>query len=250
MRIMTVDVEYDYETEKSESVPLMVPRLLDFFRARGMTATFFVLGKIAEKYPSLIKSIAKEHEVASHCYEHIPLQSLPEAAQREQLRKGKQAIEALSIPCEGVRAPYFMTGRDHARLVADAGFRYDSSQSTFFPGRYRHWPRSKPYVTNSIIELPVPNWFPLYPPAGLSYYRLFHPLSLVCKVPFMLYLHPCEFMVAPMTNDLSRIVRSVYARNQGERAWQLFTQLIDTTPGRWVSCRQYIKEIGLLPSWV
>ncbi len=240
---MTVDVEYDYETEKSDSVPLIVPRLLDYFRKKKITATFFVLGKIAEKYPAIVKDVAKEHEVASHCYDHVALSSLSIPEQENQLRKGKKAIEDLGIECNGVRAPYYMIEKNHFTLVKKVGFRYDSSISTFFPGRYAHMPQSKPFIREMVVEIPVPNWLPFFPPAGLSYYRFFYPLSKAFQLPSMIYLHPCEFMDAPITKELPRIIRNAYARNQGEKAWKIFTDLIERSDCEWKSCREYVKSL-------
>lgn len=240
---MTVDVEYDYETESSESVVSIVPRILEYFRNKGITATFFVLGSIAEKYPHIIKDIAKEHEVASHCYDHIALSSLSPDEQKNQLEKGRNAIEKFGIKCTGIRAPFYMAGKSHFELVRKAGFEYDSSISTFFPGRYSNlFASSKPFRKEGIIELPVPNWLPLFPPSGLSYYRFFYPFSKVFRLPYMIYLHPCEFMEATITRNLPSLVRKMYAKNQGERAWELFTGLIESSQCRWTSCSTYIKE--------
>lgn len=240
--VMTIDVEYDYETEKSDSIPLIIPRLLDYFKKKQITATFFVLGKIAEKYSSIIQEIAKHHEVASHSYEHIALQSLSLLEQEEQLMKGKHAIESLGISCDGIRAPYYMVGEGYFSLVRKLGFLYDSSISTFFPGRYFHVGRTKPYYLDGLVELPVPNWLPLFPPAGLSYYRFLHPFSRFFSLPYMMYFHPCEFLAAPITNDLPFVVRAVYGRHQGEKAWKLFTDFIEQHHCRWVSCREYIER--------
>ena len=240
---MTVDVEYDYETEKSEGIPRIIPRLLTYFREKKITATFFVLGKIAETYPHIVKTIAKEHEVASHCYDHVALSALSSVEQEQQLRKGKEAIDKLGIPCIGVRAPYYMISKDHFALVKKTGFLYDSSISTFFPGRYMHLPRFSPYQIQGITEIPIPNWLGIFPPAGLSYYRFFYPLSRFFSVPYMLYLHPCEFLTVPVTKQLPLLVRKVYARNQGEEAWNIFTSFIEKHPCRWVSCREHIAKL-------
>ena len=46
-------------------------RLLALFEASGVTATFFVLGWVAERFPALVSRIAKQgHEIASHGYAH------------------------------------------------------------------------------------------------------------------------------------------------------------------------------------
>lgn len=240
---MSVDLEYDFETENSRNIELILPKLLDFFKEKNITVTFFVLGKIAEQYPSIIKQIAKHHEIASHSYEHIPLSKLSLEEQEKQLCKGKEAIEKLGISCYGVRAPYFMVSEMHFELAKKVGFKYDSSISTFFPSRYHHiLSKTKPNNDKGILELPVPNWLPKFPPAGFSYYRLFSPLSKLFPIPYMIYLHPCEFMDAPMTKSLPKIIQKAYSRNQGDKAWQMFTEFIERNKEiKWVSCREYIE---------
>ena len=54
--------------------PKWTPYVLDILKARGVKATFFVLGSQAEKYPGLIKRIVNEgHELGNHTYTHSNL---------------------------------------------------------------------------------------------------------------------------------------------------------------------------------
>jgi peptidoglycan/xylan/chitin deacetylase (PgdA/CDA1 family) len=51
--------------------PEHTPRVLDALGQHGVTATFFVVGQEAEKYPELVRRIAAEgHAVAQHSYSH------------------------------------------------------------------------------------------------------------------------------------------------------------------------------------
>ena len=104
-KILTIDLEYDFESKEDKSLKVIVPKLLDYFSENNITATFFVIGEIAEKYPKLVKKISKSHEVASHGYDHSYIN---ENSLDYQLRKSKLAIEKLGIKCKGFRAPYFM----------------------------------------------------------------------------------------------------------------------------------------------
>src|SRR5713101_5048974 len=48
-----------------------VPRILEFLARRGLVATFFIPGWIAERYSSLVREIRAEgHEVGHHGYMH------------------------------------------------------------------------------------------------------------------------------------------------------------------------------------
>ena len=49
-----------------------VTRILDLFERHGVKTTFFTLGWVAERFPSLVRAIVEAgHELASHGYAHI-----------------------------------------------------------------------------------------------------------------------------------------------------------------------------------
>lgn len=51
--------------------PEFTPKILDILSDKNVKATFFVIGKKAEKYPDLIRRIADEgHTLANHSYSH------------------------------------------------------------------------------------------------------------------------------------------------------------------------------------
>jgi peptidoglycan-N-acetylglucosamine deacetylase len=51
--------------------PKWTPRVLDILKANGVSATFFVVGVNAEKYPDLVRRIVAEgHEIGNHTYYH------------------------------------------------------------------------------------------------------------------------------------------------------------------------------------
>ena len=104
---MTVDVE-DYfhvsvfdgivprdQWDKLESrVSANTERLLGLFSERGVTATFFVLGWVAERFPQLVSRIAAlGHEVASHGYGHRLIYEQTRDAFREDVRRAKDLLE-------------------------------------------------------------------------------------------------------------------------------------------------------------
>jgi len=54
--------------------PENTPRILDILKDKGVKATFFVIGKNAEKYPDLLRRIdAEGHIVGNHSYSHNQL---------------------------------------------------------------------------------------------------------------------------------------------------------------------------------
>lgn len=84
-------------------------RLLDALRARGVRATFFMLGVNAKKYPAIVKRAYDEgHEIASHSNGHPLLSGLTDAQIRDQVSVTKQALDA-AIGCTNdylFRPPY------------------------------------------------------------------------------------------------------------------------------------------------
>lgn len=72
-------------------------RLLEGLKERGVTATFFLLGKEAEKYPELVLQIYEEgHLVATHSYEHVNLCELSDEKACWQVEKTNDIIEEIT----------------------------------------------------------------------------------------------------------------------------------------------------------
>jgi polysaccharide deacetylase family protein (PEP-CTERM system associated) len=190
-------------------------RLLELFADRDVKATFFVLGWVAKRSPSLVKEIQSAgHEVASHGMSHklIYTQSPQEFAQ--ETRAAKALLEdLLGAPVLGYRAAtYSITSRSMWALdiIHELGFRYDSS---IFPIRHDLYgvPGAAPAPSfidtpsgNRIVEFPISTvelFGTRLPIAGGGYFRLF-PYSMtkagLRRVnqqhgrPFVFYLHPWE----------------------------------------------------------
>ena len=148
---MTVDVEDYFHVSAFDAhicrtawdalesrVSANTDRLLQIFADRGVAATFFVLGWVAERYPALVRRIAAAgHELASHGYAHRPVHAMTRAAFAEDLRRSRGAIGSASgMSIVGYRAPSFSITIDSFWAfdeLLDQGFRYDAS---LFPIRY------------------------------------------------------------------------------------------------------------------
>jgi peptidoglycan/xylan/chitin deacetylase (PgdA/CDA1 family) len=103
------------------------PDVLDALAAAGARATFFVLGRQAERHPGLIRRIAAEgHQLASHGYDHGILIFRGPRHVADQLRRTERAVEDAVGP--GVltrlfRAPHGFRGPATGPAVAAAGYR-------------------------------------------------------------------------------------------------------------------------------
>jgi len=94
--------------------PDATPAILDALAARGVKATFFVLGRHAELWPDLVRRAASEgHTIGNHGYFHRKLQFKSPRYVRDDLTRGTRAIEqaggvypALFRAPHGFRSPW------------------------------------------------------------------------------------------------------------------------------------------------
>ena len=151
---LTIDVEDYFQVSGFENVVLReswpffesrvernTDRLLALLAEARVTATFFVLGWIAERYPMLVRRIQSAgHELACHSYAHrIVYQCTPEEF-RADTRRAKRLLEDISgAAVIGYRAPSFSITRRSLwalEILAAEGFEYDSSVFPVFRDRY------------------------------------------------------------------------------------------------------------------
>ena len=200
LHAMTVDVEDYFQVaalarafppDTWESVPRRVvpntQRLLELFERRGVKATFFILGWVAEREQSLVREIAAAgHEIACHGYSHqLVYAQTPEVFRQETLRARDVLQDTLGQVVRGYRAAsYSITRRSFWALdiLAEAGFEWDSS---IFPIRHDRYgvPSSptRPYrlVTErgrELVEIPLTTatvFGQRLPAAGGGYFRLY-----------------------------------------------------------------------------
>ncbi|CAL1239514.1 Polysaccharide deacetylase [Candidatus Methylocalor cossyra] len=194
---MTVDVE-DYfhvsafapyvERHTWDRLPCRVERnterILDIFAYRQVRATFFVLGWVAERYPSLVRRIVDAgHELACHGYSHIRVTEQTPDQFREDAGRAKALLEDIAgCPVLGYRAATYSIGAKTLwalPILEELGFRYSSS---IYPVRHDLYgmpeaPRFafRPMGTRSLLEIPITTvrWGKRnYPCGGGGYFRL------------------------------------------------------------------------------
>lgn len=138
-------------------------RLLEWLDAEGVRATVFVVGRLAERSPGIVRAVADAgHEIALHGYEHVAIDALGEAGFRRDLQRGRAILEDLvAAPVAGYRAPLFsLTARTRwaPAVLAELGFSYSSSVLPA-PNPIRGYPGAPrgPFRWSSgIVELPCP----------------------------------------------------------------------------------------------
>ena len=77
--------------------PEATPEILDVLRRADVPATFFILGRHADRWPSLVRRVADEgHQLGNHGYWHRKLHRRGPAYVRDDLTRGTDAIAAAS----------------------------------------------------------------------------------------------------------------------------------------------------------
>jgi len=106
-------------------------KILDLFEKYHVTATFFTLGYIAEKHPSLIEKIVSNgHEIASHGYSHTDIRKMSKSEFENDLKKSLSILEKISGDnILGFRAPFFSIEEKNiwALDILQKYLKYDSS---------------------------------------------------------------------------------------------------------------------------
>jgi hypothetical protein len=120
-------------------LPLVVPRILQFLRERGLTITFFVVGQDAARAENaaVLRSIpAAGHEVGNHSFKHEPwLHLYSEREVEQELVSAEEAIAAATGQRpRGFRGPGFSLSPTVLRVLARHGYVYDASTFPTFLG--------------------------------------------------------------------------------------------------------------------
>jgi peptidoglycan/xylan/chitin deacetylase (PgdA/CDA1 family) len=124
-----------------------VPLILELLERRGLPATFFVPGRVAERYPGRVREIlAAGHEVALHGYTHRSPATLPREEEEAELVRASEILTGLGATLAGYRSPSWEFSDHTVGLLAEHGLRYSSNfMDDIRP--YRH--------DGGLVELPV-----------------------------------------------------------------------------------------------
>ena len=88
--------------------PEWTPQILDILKAKGVKASFFVIGANAESYPDLVQRIVAEgHDLGNHTFTHPNLGEFPDVLVELEINANQRLIEALTGRSMRLfRAPY------------------------------------------------------------------------------------------------------------------------------------------------
>lgn len=210
-----IPAELDHWCSLPSRVERQTDEVLALLNRHSVSATFFVLGWVAERHPALVRQIRTAgHEIACHSYSHRLVYDLTPAGFRADTERAVAAIgDACGIRPTAYRAPsYSIVGRSFwaLEILVECGFTRDSSIYPIAHDRYgisgfnrfAH-PISTPAGT--IYEIPMAttrlNRRRVAPVAGGGYLRLLpyrytaaglRRLNLQERQPACCYFHPWE----------------------------------------------------------
>jgi len=190
-------------------------KLLKIFSDYEVSATFFVLGWVAERFPGLVRRIvAGGHELASHGQTHKLIYTQDIGEFREETIRSKGLLEDISgKSVAGYRAAsYSITERSlwALEVLSEAGFSYDSSivpadHDIYGIKSAAVYPHNLVLADGrSIVEFPPSTTSIMgrrLPIGGGGYFRLFpywftrralRRINSTDNMPFAFYLHPWE----------------------------------------------------------
>lgn len=216
---ITIDVESDWggrhppRADTLRGCEVGLPLILDTLKSRGLKATFFVSGRVAEVAPEFVSMIvAGGHEVASHGYDHIDYLKLEQRQLQYQLQKSKDILQVHSqLPVRGFRTPQFKVPKQLFSSLSSAGYVYDSSVVLgSLRGRYKNSLITVAKAEKAgIVEIPLRTIPVIGIPVGLlwilkigvtsatSLMRLKGRAGPECPMDYILYCHPFDFLDWP-----------------------------------------------------
>jgi polysaccharide deacetylase family protein (PEP-CTERM system associated) len=216
--------------------------LLDSLHIRG---TFFVVARIAETHPGLVREVAaRGHEIGCHSYDHLPIAMEKPARFAIKLKSAKDLLEQVAgQDVTGFRAPIFSLTPETVwavDIIGEVGFEYSSSilpaPSPLYS--FNGAPRAPFRWPNGLLEFPVPvasfvgTWLPFL--GGVYFRYLPWPMiaSAMRRLPKDIaswtYFHPYDFDVdepfarMPRTGLVTNLICWMHRRPTAPRVTRLF----------------------------
>lgn len=247
-------IAYDNWPSMPSRIEQNINHILELLSQNNIKATFFVLGWIAERYPSMVRRIVNEgHELASHGYNHVRASCQTPAQFAFDVYRSKDILEQIGGQLIlGYRAPSFSIGTNNFwafDTLLKVGYRYSSS---IYPIRHDHYGMTNaarfvfyPFGVKHFLELPISTarfGGRNLPAGGGGYFRLF-PYSfsrwLLRRVndldghPSVFYFHPWELDVGqPRVHGISIKSRFRHYLNIGRMERRLHLLMQDFRWGR------------------
>jgi hypothetical protein len=194
------DLPLEYGVQIDEDTQIEISRrgclaLLEVLDKHRISATFFTTANFASKQTEIVKTIAAQHEIASHAYYHSTFSD-------EDIALSKRVLEEISgKEVVGFRMPRL--AQFNQTLLHKAGYKYDSSiNPTWLPGRYNHLKAlTSVHYKDHLFNIPasvthffrIPLFWLTFKNLPLRLYTSMAANSLKRNGHLCLYFHPWEF---------------------------------------------------------
>ncbi len=125
-----------------------VPLILELLARHGITASFFVPARVAERHPERVRQIVEAgHELAHHGYTHTSPTKLSREEEEAELIKGLEILRSFDTDVVGYRSPSWDFSASTEDLLQTHGFVYSSN----------YMDDLKPYRREgtSLVEVPI-----------------------------------------------------------------------------------------------
>lgn len=239
-------------------------KLLAILAGAQTRATFFTLGWIAERYPSLVRNIVSQgHELASHGYAHFRVDRQSPEQFRDDIRNSKRILEdCAGVEVKGYRAATFSVSPNTPwafPILEEEGYGYSSSiypvshDNYAFPDAPRF--AFRPAGTSNLWEFPISTvkvGGRNIPCGGGGYFRLLpYPIFRLALrhiveregMPVVFYMHPWEVdPEQPRPSGISFKSRARHYLNLSRTAARLQQLLSDF---RWDRLDRVFSQKGL-----
>lgn len=263
---MSVDVEDYFQVSAFETsvkrqswdsmehrVEANTNQILDMFAALDVKATFFMLGWVAERYPSLLTRIVAEgHELASHGYNHIRATEQTPSEFLNDVVTTKALLEDIAgVEVRGYRAASYSIGEKNIWAIDklfEAGYKYSSSIYPIIHDLYG-MPSAPRFAFNhkgnNLLEIPISTIDVLgkkLPCGGGGFFRLYpyscskwaiNAVNKKDRQPVIFYFHPWEIdSTQPRMKNITSKSRFRHYLNLGRMQNRLLRLLKDFEWGR------------------
>ncbi len=228
--ILTFDVEGDCPpfAETKEGMKKGLPRIMKLLEEFGIRGTFLFTGRIAEEFPELAERAGKKHELGCHGLEHERFDRLSYEEARRRLMEAKAILSRFG-DVVSFRAPNFQFPDEYYRILAELGFRIDSSKA-----KHKGW-KSGIAEISGILEVPATTTSII---TRLPW-RLQERFHRKFESPVVYIFHPWEFVRMPRT------LRPDCWFGTGEGAIEKLRKLIEfhlNNGARFMTLREFYEE--------
>lgn len=236
-----------------------VPEILGLLERHDTKATFFVTGRVVDRFPSLLNEIgSRGHEIGVHgaFYHDERLKGLSVAEQKEKIGSTAASIQNLTGRApEGYRAPGHLFDENTILALHDLNFTYDSSAVPSVGGWYLYghslYTPAHPYFhgETGILEIPItPVLFDGNLDSLLAYQgTLLTKIELSWAVlkakvggaPLVLYLHP------GMMTDLENSPKNYRASTSRVHQFEEILSFLDLFNPRYTTLEETARDFSL-----